>query len=109
MSYKFIYSGSVAPINYSSDGRQASMLTAVERDFVLAEMRLFLSSVQAITEGVSNKDISQVMEAVGNVGAQAAQAGPRSLAGKLPITFKKLRRDTHKKFGMLVLDANQLG
>ena len=109
MSYKFIYSGSVAPPSDGGDGRQALMLTPVERDFVLAEMRLFLSSVQAITEGVSKEDMSQVINAASKAGAQAAQGGPTSLAGKLPLTFKKLGRATHKKFDMLALDAKQLG
>jgi len=109
VSYKFIYSGSIYPIKDSNDGRQALILNTVERDFVLAEMRLFLSSVQTITEGVSKEDISQVIKAAGEAGAQAAQGGPSSLAGKLPLTFKKLGRDTHKKFDTLALDAKQLG
>jgi len=106
MSYKFILSGSVAPAN---DGRQAILLEEPERDLVLAEMRMFLTSVQAITKGVSEKNMDQVAGAARQVGAQAQQAVPGSLIGKLPLTFKQLGFDTHKKFDSLALDAETLG
>jgi len=106
MSYKFILTGSVKP---SSDGRQAIILEDPERDLVLAEMRTFLTSVQLITKGVSENDMSQVVKAARQVGASAQQAMPGSLVGKLPLTFKRLGSDTHKKFDMLALDAEALG
>lgn len=34
---------------------------------------------------------------------------PKSLAGKHPVSFKKLGSDTHRKFDELALDAEQLG
>jgi len=109
MSYKFIISGAVEPVIEGSDGRQALKLEPAERDLVLAEMRTFLSSVQAITEGLSKEDMAQVREAARTVGIQAQQGMPGPLMGKLPLTFKKLGRDTHKKFDLLALDADQLG
>ena len=109
MSYKFIISGTVEPAAKSSDGRQALILEPAERNLVLVEMRTFLSSVQAITEGLSKEDMAQVREAARTVGIQAQQGMPGPLMGKLPLTFKKLGRDTHKKFDLLALDADQLG
>lgn len=106
MSYKFIISGSVAP---GSDGRQAVILEPAERDMVLAEMRMFLSSVQAITDGVSHNDSAKIVKAARKVGAQAQQAVPGSLSGKLPLSFKQLGFDTHRKFDTLALDAEDLG
>ncbi len=106
MSYKFIFSGAVAP---SSDGRQALQLEAAERDLVLGEMRLFLSSVQTMTEGLSKGDMAQVIKAARKVGVAAQQAVPGSLVGKLPLSFKQLGFDTHKKFDLLALDAESLG
>ena len=106
MSYKFIFSGSVAP---STDGRQAILLEEPERDLVLTEMRMFLTSVQSITEGISKNDMTQVVAAARQVGAQAQQAVPGSLMGKLPLSFKQLGFDTHKKFDLLALDAEELG
>ncbi len=106
MAYKFILSGAVVP---SSDGRQSIQLESVERDLVLAEMRIFLSSMQQITEGLSKEDMSQVVTAARKVGMAAQQAVPGSLVGKLPLAFKKLGFDTHKKFDQLALDAESLG
>ncbi len=113
ISYKYIFSKSITAGNVANsnieDRRQVLMLSASERDLILAEMRLFLSSVQAITSGVSAENISQIIKAARKVGARAQPATPDSLANKLPVTFKKLGRDTHKKFDLLALDAEQLG
>ncbi len=106
MSYKFIFEGEVAP---STDGRQAILLDEPERDLVLGEMRMFLSSIQKITTGITKKDMKSVAEAAREVGAAAQQTVPGSLMGKLPLTFKKLGFDTHKKFDALALDAEDLG
>jgi len=106
MSYKFMIAGSVAP---ASDGRQALILEPAERDLVLTEMRMFLSSVQKITLALTEEDMEAVVKAAREVGLAAQQAVPGSLAGKLPLAFKKLGFDTHKKFDALALDAEQLG
>jgi hypothetical protein len=105
MTYKFIFSGSVAP---SSDGRQALLLEPGERDLVLAEMRAFLEAVQSITAAVGTKDSAKIAVEARKVGAAAQVAVPGSLVGKLPLPFKKLGFDTHKKFDMLALDADEL-
>jgi hypothetical protein len=105
MTYKFILSGEVVP---SSDGRQALLLEPGERDLVLAEMRAFLTSVQSIIAAVGKKDSAKIAVEARKVGAAAQQAVPGSLAGKLPLPFKKLGFDTHRKFDMLGLDAEEL-
>ena len=106
ISYKFILTGAVAP---STDGRQAILLQEPERDLVLGEMRMFLASVQKITMGISKNDMKVVVEAAREVGLTAQQAVPGSLMGKLPLSFKKLGFDTHKKFDALARDAEDLG
>ena len=106
MSYKFVLTGDVAP---STDGRQAILLDEPERDLVLAEMRMFLASVQRITTGISKNDMKIVAEAAREVGLAAQQAVPGSLMGKLPLPFKKLGFDTHKKFDDIARDAEDLG
>ena len=106
MGYKFMIAGSVAP---ASDGRQALILEPAERDLVLTEMRMFLSSVQKITRALTEEDMKTVVKAAREVGLAAQQAVPGSLMGKLPLAFKKLGFDTHKKFDALALDAEQLG
>ncbi|MEN8179965.1 MAG: hypothetical protein ABFS39_15295 [Pseudomonadota bacterium] len=106
MIYKFIISGAVVP---SDDGRQALLLEPGERDLVLAEMRGFLESVQAITAAVGTEDMPQIVAAARKVGAAAQNEVPGSLVGKLPLSFKRLGFDTHKQFDMLALDAEELG
>jgi len=106
MGYKFMIAGSVVP---ATDGRQALTLEPAERDLVLTEMRMFLSSVQQITQALTEKDMETVVKAAREVGAAAQQTVPGSLMGKLPLAFKKLGFDTHTKFDTLALDAEQLG
>ena len=109
MSYKFIFNSAVEPAIKSTDERQALKLNPLERDLVLTEMRAFLSSVQTITEGLSKEDMPQIKKAARASGVLAQQEVPEALMNKLPLTFKKLGRDTHKKFDLLALDAEQLG
>jgi cytochrome c556 len=104
MTYKFIISGETVA---ASDGRQAILLEPGERDLVLGEMRLFLQTVQQITQGVSENNMGNIVTAAKQVGAAAQQAVPASLMKKLPLEFKKLGFDTHSKFDQLALDAEQ--
>lgn len=106
ISYKFTLTGVVTP---STDGRQAILLEESERDLILGEMRMFLASVQKITQGLSENDVKIVVAAAREVGLAAQQEVPGSLMGKLPLPFKKLGFDTHKKFDALARDAKDLG
>ena len=106
MTYKFFVSGEIV---VASDGRQALVLTAPERDIVLTEMRTFLQSVQQITLGVSDQDMAAISDAAKAVGAAAQNSVPGSLVKKLPLEFKKLGFDTHQKFDQLALDAEEFG
>lgn len=106
MGYKFMIVGSVVP---ATDGREAIVLDSSERDLVLGEMRMFLSSVQKITQALTIEDMEAAAKAAREVGAAAQQAVPGTLMGKLPMSFKKLGFDTHSKFDALALDAESLG
>jgi mono/diheme cytochrome c family protein len=106
MAYKFMIQGSVAE---SSDGRMAIQLDGAERDLVLTEMRMFLSSVQTMTMNLSNGDMVAVAAAARTVGGAAQQAVPASLMGKLPMEFKQLGFDTHSRFDQVAMDAEQMG
>lgn len=103
--YKFVFEGSTVK---STDNRIAIQLTAGERDLILVEMRAFLASVQQITQGIANKDMPLIANSARSVGRAAQQGVPGSLMGKLPLEFKQLGRDTHEKFDLLALDADQL-
>lgn len=104
--YKFIFQGTTSA---GSDGRNVIHLTESERDLVLTEMRAFLNSVQKITQGVANNDLQLISEFARKAGT-AAQAGvPGTLVGKLPLEFKQLGFDTHRKFEQLAMDNDDLG
>jgi len=104
--YLFVIRGSVAP---ASDGRTAILLAPGERDLVLAEMRAFLASTQTILVSATNGDLGAAATAARQVGAKAQQGVPASLMGKLPIGFKTLGLDTHRRFDQLALNAEELG
>ena len=104
--YKFIFQGSVSG---HTDGRIAVHLDAGERDLVLAEMRGFLESVQKISMGIAGNDMELVAEYARKSGMAATDGMPGTLVGKLPLGFKKLGPDTHKKFDQLALDAEEFG
>jgi len=93
----------------TTESRQPIMLSATEKQLVLAEMRIFLNSVQQIVDGISRDDMVQVAAAARRSGLAAQATVPQTLAAKLPLAFKKLGRDTHAKFDNLALDATQLG
>jgi len=103
--YKFILQGSIIE---ASDGRTTILLDSNERDIVLAEMRAFLTSVQQITKGISENDMKLVAEYARKSGKSAQAEVPGTLIGKLPLQFKKLGGDTHKKFDQLAMDAEDL-
>lgn len=103
--YKFVFEGSA---KQSTDNRLAIQLTPAEKNLVLAEMRAFLASVQQITHGVSTRDIKLIATSARTVGRAAQEEIPGSLMGKLPLEFKQLGLDTHQKFDLLALDAEQL-
>ena len=47
----------------SPDGRQAIVLSADEKNLILAEMRTMLGSVQGVVDGIANKDMKRVAQA----------------------------------------------
>lgn len=105
MTYKFIIQGAVD--EHTDSDRVEILLDDKERQLVLSEMRAFLESVQQISEGISGNDMKQVAASARNVGLASQQAVPGTLVAKLPLSFKKLGRDTHAKFDEIALDAEQ--
>jgi hypothetical protein len=104
-AYKFMIQGVT---EQSSDGRMAIKLNENEKNLVLEEMRAFLTSTQQIVASINNKDIKQVGKSARAVGRAAQDAVPGTLMGKLPMEFKKLGVDTHNKFDVMAMDAEQL-
>lgn len=105
-AYKFIYQDTV--VHSDDDGRLAIQLTFDEKKLILDEMRTFLANTQIIIQAVSNDDLSNAIIAAKKVGLAAQEAVPDSLVGKLPLAFKELGLDTHKKFDELAMDAEDM-
>jgi len=104
-AYKFMIQGVT---EQSSDGRMAIKLNENEKNLVLEEMRAFLTSTQQIVASINNKDLKQAGKSARAVGRAAQDAVPGTLMGKLPMEFKKLGVDTHNKFDVMAMDAEQL-
>lgn len=105
-AYRLIGGG---PTQVADDGRAEIVLTAQNRDIVLAEMRTMLSAVQGITAALTQDDLKTVAGQARSVGMAAAGQVPASLMQALPLEFKTLGRSTHAAFDQLALDAEQMG
>ena len=103
---KFIIVGETQP---AADGRTAIVLEPAERDMILTEMRAFLGSVQGVLLSANGDDMKTLVIAARKSGMPPPDQIPAALVGKLPLAFKKLGFDTHKRFDQLALDAEQLG
>ncbi len=91
-----------------TDTRQPIVLTDSERNLILAEMRTFLQTVQAITGALAQNDLATVADSARKAGRAAQQAMPAGLAQKLPLPFRQLGSDTHRRFDQLALNARDL-
>ncbi|MCG8015045.1 MAG: hypothetical protein JAY97_02425 [Candidatus Thiodiazotropha sp. 'RUGA'] len=104
--YKFILQGDVTP---ASDERLVILMPEAERHLVLAEMRSFLASVRSVTTAVAMDDADALAKAAQLAGMSAGREMPGSLVGRLPMEFKRLGFDTHRRFDQMALDAKQMG
>ncbi len=93
----------------ADDGRISILLTAAERDFVLAEMRGLLEAVETITFELSENNMAGVAAAAKSVGMGSGGGEPVTLIAKLPLEFKTLGMGIHRAFDDLAMEADDLG
>lgn len=93
----------------ADDGRDAIELTADERNFVLAEMRAFLESVQEITSAISEKNMEAAAASASRVGLASTRTTPKTLMAKLPPAFRALGMETHMAFDGIAREAEDMG
>lgn len=98
MAYLFFIKGDTVK---GQDGRTAIKISADNKEFVLAEMRGFLESIQQINEGIANNDSQKIINAATKSGAERIGDAPQGLFKSLPLGFKSLGLDTHAKFDAL--------
>ena len=91
-----------------TDKREKLYLNKTERHHVLSEMRLFLNSVQKITQGVAEENMKLVIEYAKKAGRAGAGGAPPGMGSKLPKQFRMLGHQTHTQFDQLALDAKDL-
>ncbi len=91
----------------ATDGRQAITLEPHQRDLVLTEMRTFVDSLREITQALGSNDSELFQKAALKVGLEAQEGVPLDLIKALPLPFKKLGMDTHKKFDVLASHSTQ--
>lgn len=94
VGFKFMTGSTLA----GADGREAIVLNAGERDFILEEMRGMLIAVQEILAAVNANDMEGVKTIAHRVGiAEVDSVAPETML-KLPMAFKRLGRSTHEGF-----------
>ncbi|MCP4316328.1 MAG: cytochrome c [Hyphomicrobiales bacterium] len=104
--YVFVIQGRFAE---TDDGRTVIQLSSSERDFVLAEMRGFLESVETITLGLKTQDMKSIAASAQKMGMANAASTPVALMAKLPADFRALGMATHEAFDALAVEAQDMG
>ena len=102
-AYKFINGNAEA----TDDGRTAIVLTFEEREFLLADMRTFLETVQAIVAAAGEGDMAAVAEIATANGIAATGNEPAALMAKIPLEMKQLGFGTHDRFDVLAALATE--
>ncbi len=77
----------------TSDPREVFAATSIEKAYILGQMRLFVESIQKITEGLATGDTHVVAEAAAARGRRmnaGDPAFPASLSAKLPPLWKQI-------------------
>jgi cytochrome c556 len=98
----------VGATELSADGRTAIVVTPVEREQILGEMRSLLEAVQTIIVANNAGDLNTVSVAAREVGQENMSPRSAEFAARLPMSFRKLGMDTHTKFDLLAMDAEQI-
>ena len=98
----------VGATELSADGRTAIIVSSVEREQILGEMRGMLEAVQTIIVANNAGDLNSVAVAAWEVGKENMDPRSAEFATKLPMSFRKLGMDTHMKFDLLAMDAEQI-
>lgn len=94
--YKFFYAGE--DVTAGKDDRYEIKMTSENREFVMAEMRGFLESVQKINEGIAKDDPHLIAKVGGQSGTCKIDAVPQGMVRSLPLGFKKMGFETHALF-----------
>lgn len=101
LGWMFVHGSTVT----GSDGRQAIVLAAPERDLVLGEMRSMLVATQGVVQGIQQNDMKLVAQSARTAGMGAAVDVNPALMAKLPLEFKSLGMNVHHEMDALAMAA----
>lgn len=97
--YKFFYQGE--KVTVKKDSRSEIKMTKENREYVMAEMRGFLESVQKINEGIIKNDPNIIVNVSQQSGTCKVNAVPQGLVRSLPYEFKQMGFQTHELFDVM--------
>ncbi len=89
------------------DERVSIMMSEENRDFVMAEMRTFVESVQQINAGILYNDPDLIIKAGERSGNGAKECAPEGLVQTLPLPFKKIGFATHDLFDQIAVSTQE--
>lgn len=89
------------------DGRVVIQIKPEERDFVLTEMRMLLSSIQGISSGLAEQNTDRIIEAAQMSGMKMAADVNPALMMKLPMDFKTKGMEVHSEFDAFALEMGK--
>jgi cytochrome c556 len=95
----------------SEDTREPAAFNAVERAYILGQMRLLVESIQAITAGLANDHMNDVVEAAAARGMRRNKddpAYPKSIDAHATALWKQMGGGVRRGFDELA-DAAQNG
>jgi len=93
----------------AEDTRIPVILNEPEHEFVVAEMRGFVESLQLIMSGLATGDMETVADAAKTSGMFTANRAPDTLGAKFPETFAVLGGETHQLWDQLAAEAEDMG
>lgn len=96
-----------ATADEAADTREAVQRTQAEKDFVLDQMRLFLTSIVGVEEGLGSGDMDQVAREAAARGrkANAALARPPALGAKESDAWKSMIGSVRSGFDQIADEA----
>lgn len=103
--YQFFYKGE--KVVAEKDGRSEIKMAKENREFVMAEMRGFLESVQKINEGIAKNDPNLIIAVGRQSGTCKVEAVPQGLVKSLPFKFKQMGFNTHELFDVMAKMAKE--
>ncbi len=98
MGWFFVVRGTT---EQGADGRTVILLKPSDRDFLLAEMRGWLESVQGISAALAENDMKEAAQIARKAGNADLDHVPASLLRSIPLEFKQLGLGTHEAFATL--------